>query len=113
LVKRGLRPPATIPTDGAIGLPQAIAAVWPTSLRMRCWFHKRQNLQHKVPAQAWPAVKALVVDMREAPSREKAEQRRDALVGQSQRECPGLCRGLLDDADASLKVIFRKEDTQG
>jgi putative transposase len=52
LGKRGLRPPATITTDGAIGLTQAIDAVWPKSLRIRCWFHKMQNFQQKVSAQA-------------------------------------------------------------
>jgi putative transposase len=105
LVKRGLRPPATITTDGAIGLTQAIDAVWPKSLRLRCWFHKMQNLQQKVPAQAWPEVKALLVDMRDAPSREKAEQRRDAIVDRYQQEFPELCRCLLDDAEASLNHL--------
>jgi putative transposase len=105
LVKRGLRPPATITTDGAVGLTQAIDAVWPKSLRIRCWFHKMQNLQQKVPAQAWPEVKALLVDMRDAPNREKAEQRRDAIVERYQREFPELCRCLLDDADASLNHL--------
>jgi transposase-like protein len=105
LVKRGLRPPATITTDGAIGLTQAIDAVWPKSLRIRCWFHKMQNFQQKVPAQAWPEVKALLVDMRDAPSREKAEQRREAMVERYQHEFPELCRCLLDDADASLNHL--------
>ena len=105
LVKRGLRPPATITTDGAIGLTQAIDAVWPKSLRIRCWFHKMQNFRQKVPAQAWPEVKALLVDMRDAPSREKAEHRREAIVERYQPEFPELCRCLLDDADASLNHL--------
>jgi transposase-like protein len=102
LVKRGLRPPATIPSDGAIGLTQAIDAVWPKALRIRCWFHKMQNFQQKVPVQAWPEVKALLVDMRDAPSREKAAKRRDAIVEQYQREFLERCRCLLEDAEASL-----------
>jgi transposase-like protein len=102
VVKRGLRPPATITTDGALGLSQASEAVWPKSLRIRCWFPKMQNLQQKVPAQAWPEGKAVRVDMREAPSRETAEQRREALVERYPRELPALCRCLLDEADASL-----------
>ena len=39
LVRRGLRPPTTITSDGAPGLLQAIAQVWPQSLRLRCWAH--------------------------------------------------------------------------
>src|SRR5262247_2985804 len=80
LVKRGLRPPATITTDGAVGLTQAIDAIWPKSLRLRCWFHKMQNLQQKVPTQAWAEGKALLVDMCDAQTQEKGEKRRDAIV---------------------------------
>jgi len=64
-----------------------------------------QNFQQKVPAQAWPEVKALLVDLRDAPSREKAEQRRDAIVEQYQREFPELWRWLLADAEASLNPL--------
>jgi putative transposase len=105
LVKRGMQPPVTITTDGALGLTKAIDTMWPKSLRIRCWFHKMQNLEHKVPEQAWPAFKALVADMRDAPSRKKAEERRDQLVALYQREFPEACRCLLDDAEASLNHL--------
>lgn len=105
LVKRGMQTPVTITTDGAGGLTKAIDAMWPKALRIRCWFHKMQNFQQKVPARAWPEVKALLVDMRDAPTREKAEKRRDAIVEQYQREFPELCRCVLEDADASLNHL--------
>lgn len=105
LVKRGLRTPVTITTDGAVGLIKAIETMWPKSLRIRCWFHKMQNLQQKVPVQAWPEFKALVVDMRDAPTREKAEERRAALVERYHQEFPEACRCLLDDAEASLNHL--------
>jgi transposase-like protein len=105
LVKRGLRPPATITTDGALGLTHAIDAVWPKSLRIRCWLHKMQNLQPKVPTQACSEVKALLVEMRDAPTQEKGEKRRDAIVERYQREFPEFCRCLLDDAKASLNHL--------
>jgi putative transposase len=102
LAERGMQTPVTITTDGALGLTKAIDAMWPRSLRIRCWFPKVQDLQQKVPAVAWPEFKALVVDMRDAPTREKAEERRDAIVERYQREFPEACRCLLDDAEASL-----------
>jgi transposase-like protein len=43
--------------------------------------------------------------MRDAPTREKAEERRDAIVAQYQREFPEACRCLLDDAEASLNHL--------
>ncbi len=105
LAKRGMPTPVTITTAGASGLTKASEARWPQSLRIRCGFHKMQNLQQKVPALAWPAFKALVVDLRDAPTREKAEERRDALVARYQHEFPEACRWLLDDTQASLNHL--------
>lgn len=105
VVRRGMPTPVTITTDGAVGLTKAVDAMWPKSLRIRCWFHKMQNLQQKVPAQAWPAFKALVVDMRDAPSREQARERREQIEARYQHEFPEACRCLLDDAEASLNHL--------
>lgn len=105
LLKRGLQTPVTITTDGAVGLTKAIDAIWPRSLRIRCWFHKMQNLQQKVPPQAWPEFKALVVDMRDAPTGAEAARRRQALVAEYHLDFPEACRCLLDDATASLNHL--------
>ena len=106
LVKRGLPTPVTITTDGAPGLTKAIDVIWPKSLRIRCWFHKMQNLQQKVPPQAWPEFKALVMDMRDAPTVPEAERRRQLIVNRYQRDFPAACRCLLDDAEASLNHLY-------
>jgi putative transposase len=95
----------TITTDGALGLTKASEAMGPKSLRMRCWLHKMQNLQQQVPALAWPECKALVMDRRDAPTREKAEERRATIVEYYQREFPAACRCLLEAADASLHPL--------
>ena len=105
LLKRGLQTPVTITTDGAVGLTKAVDAIWPKSLRIRCWFHKMQNLLQKVPPQAWPAFKALVIDMRDAPTASEAERRRQLSVNRYQRDFPEACRCLLDDAEASLNHL--------
>jgi transposase-like protein len=106
LVKRGLQTPVTITTDGAAGLTKAIDAIWPKALRIRCWFHKMQNLQQKVPPQAWPEFKTLVADMRDAPTVPEAERRRQLIVNRYQRDFPEACRCLLDDAEASLNHLY-------
>jgi putative transposase len=106
LVKRGLPTPVTITTDGASGLTKAVDVIWPKALRIRCWFHKMRNLQQKVPPQAWPEFKALVMDMRDAPTVPAAEQRRQAIVTRYQRDFPEACRCLLDDAEASLNHLY-------
>jgi putative transposase len=106
LVKRGLPTPVTITTDGAAGLTKAIDTIWPKALRIRCWFHKMQNLQQKVPPQAWPEFKQLVADMRDAPTVAEAERRRQGIVTRYQRDFPEACRCLLDDAEASLNHLY-------
>jgi transposase-like protein len=106
LVKRGLPTPVTITTDGAPGLTKALDVIWPKALRIRGWFHNMQNLQQKVPPQAWPEFKALVMAMRDAPTVTAAEQRRQASVTRYQRDFPEACRCLLDDPEASLNHLY-------
>jgi putative transposase len=106
LVKRGLQTPVTITTDGAPGLIKAIDVIWPKALRIRCWLHKMQNLQQKVPPQAWPEFKALVADLRDAPTVSEAERRRQLIVNRYQRDFPEACRCLLDDGEASLNHLY-------
>jgi len=105
LMNRGLPTPVTITTEGARGLTKAVDASWPKARRSRCWLHKMQNLQQKVPPQAWPEFKALVADMRDAPTVTEAERRRQLIVTRYQRDFPEACRCLLDDAEASLNPL--------
>jgi transposase-like protein len=105
LTMRGLQTPVTITTDGAPGLTKAVDFVWPRSLRIRCWFHKMQNLMHKVPPQVWPAFKALVADLRDAPTFEEGQRRLRHLIEQYQGPFPEACRCLADDTEASLNHL--------
>jgi putative transposase len=105
LVKHGLPTPVTLTTEGAAGVTKALAAIWPKSLRLRCWFHKMQNLQPKVPPQAWPAFNQSVADMREAPPGGEAEGRRQGIVNRYQRAFPEACGCLMDAAEARLNPL--------
>lgn len=105
LVSRGLKTPLTITTDGAVGLTKAVEVLWPKSLRLRCWFHKMQNLADKVPPEAWPAFKALVADVRDAPDHEEGKRRLKVLIAEKQHEFPEACRCLADDMEASLNHL--------
>ena len=105
MVRRGLPTPLTVTTDGAPGLTKAIEAMWPKSFRIRCWFHKMQNLQDKVPPEAWPAFKAQVMDARDAPTFEEGEARLRRLIEAKKQEFPEACRCLEDDLAASLNHL--------
>ena len=106
MVKRGLRTPLTITTDGARGLIKAIEVMWPKSKRIRCWFHKMQNLQAKVPPPAWNEFKALVQDVRDAPNFEEGKERMASIVEKYADQFPEACRCLKDDAEASLNHLY-------
>ncbi len=49
MVARGLRTPTSVTCDGAPGLAGAVGAVFPQSLRIRCWYHKLGNVRQKLP----------------------------------------------------------------
>ena len=72
MIRRGLQPPLTVTTDGAMGLIAAVEATWPRSLRVRCWFHKMQNLHQKVPPNMWSEFRHRVIDFRDAPNEAEA-----------------------------------------
>jgi hypothetical protein len=74
----------------------------PRSLRMRCWFHQRQHLHQQGPPQAWPACKAFIADMRDAPTFAAGQRRQQALLAQYRDTFPEAGRCLEDDAEASL-----------
>ena len=100
LGKRGLQTPVTLTTDGASGLRQAVAAMWPRARRRRGWFHPRQHRPQHVPPQAGPACTAWVAALRDAPTCEAGQRRRQPLLTQYQAPCPEACRCLEEDAEA-------------
>ncbi len=57
-MRRGLKVPLTVTTDGAPGLIKAVEAIWPEGERIRCWAHKMRNVLDKVPEEARSAVRS-------------------------------------------------------
>ncbi len=64
-----------------------------------------QHWPQPVPPQAWPACKALVADLREAPPCEEGQRRQQALLAQSHDTLPEACRCLAEEAEASLHPL--------
>lgn len=104
-MRRGMEPPMTVTTDGARGLIAAVEQAFPRSLRIRCWFHKMQNLQSKVPPAAWPEFKAMICQVRDAGSVEQARRHVGEALACYERELPEACRCLKDDLEASINHL--------
>ena len=62
MVRRGLRVPTMMTTDGAPGLIAAVQQAWPRSLRQRCLAHKKRNILDKLPDSARGEVKAALAE---------------------------------------------------
>lgn len=102
VVSRNLPVPLTVTTDGAPGLIKAVEAMWPESERIRCWFHKMQNVLEKVPDEMREPIKRLLRDVRDAPDHQTGVQRAKALIEQYERELPSAMACLADDLEATL-----------
>lgn len=102
MIKRGLPVPLTVTMDGAPGLIAVVEAVWPKSLRVRCWAHKARNVLDKVPKQARAEVKEYLAAIREAPTPEAGRRDVNDFVARFEKDFPSAVRSLSDDLDASL-----------
>lgn len=102
MVKRGLNVPLTITTDGAPGLTKAVEAMWPESLRVRCWAHKIRNVLDKVRDEDKGTVRNDLCGIRDAGSYDKGKARLEQFVDEYSAKYPSAVRALLDDVEASL-----------
>jgi len=103
LLRRGLRSPLLVVTDGAPGLIRAITELWPDADRQRCSVHRLRNVLAKLPqrpglhervrAAYWAALD-------EATTPAEAEHDLRTLVGQLSAEYPSAAACLAEDLPA-------------
>lgn len=105
MVRRGLRVPLTVTSDGAPGMIKAIEEVFPSSLRIRCWVHRMRNLSVKVPPEHWEAIKPEIVAIRDAVDAEAGQAQLQKVVRKYQRRYPSFIQCLLEDHQALLNVL--------
>jgi putative transposase len=102
IVARGLRVPTSVTSDGAPGLLNAIAQVFPRSLRIRCWYHKMGNIRSKVPDEEAPEVLAHVRAIRDAATHEAGCAMAASVIDTFAGRFPSAMACLADDLEASL-----------
>lgn len=103
LIRRGLRSPLLVVSDGAPGLVRAITELWPDADRGRCAVHRLRNILAKLPKR--PALHARVraaywAALDGATSPQEAEHGLRVLVGELGREFPSAAACLADDLPA-------------
>ena len=105
LKARGLNDPILVATDGAPGLIRAVEEVFSKSLRQRCLAHKMRNLEAKVPAEIWRAVKGAAYAAYQAGSPKLAQMAKEDFVVQYERDYPSATACFLDDFDACVSYL--------
>jgi transposase-like protein len=102
MVRRGLREPILITTDGAPGLIRAVKEVFPKSLRQRCLAHKTRNVLDKVPDSDREEVKAMIRAAYYAPNQEVAKQVAADLLKKYEKLYPSAMTSFQDDWEACI-----------
>jgi len=105
MVRRGLRVPTLITTDGAPGLIAAVEQVWPRSLRQRCLAHKKRNVLDKVPDKAREEVKAALNGIYYADTREVADLLTTRFLETYGHLFPSAVACFTDDLEACLAFL--------
>lgn len=105
MVRRGLRVPTLIATDGAPGLIAAVEQVWPRSLRQRCLAHKKRNILGKVPDRAREEVKLALSAVYNAPNRQVADLLAADFITRYGDLYPSAVSSFQDDLEACLAFL--------
>ena len=74
LKRRGMRAPALMIGDGALGLWAAVRDVWPETREQRDWVHRVINVLDKLPKRLQARAKEALWAIRDAPTRREAEE---------------------------------------
>jgi putative transposase len=104
MVGRGLRLPTTVTTDGAPGMIKAVKAVFPKSVRIRCWFHRLSNIRAKLPDDDAAEVMAHLYAIRDAPTLDAARAAADRFENTYGRNFPSAVTCFAEDRDALLAI---------
>jgi transposase-like protein len=105
MVRRGLRVPTLVTSDGAPGLMAAIEEIWPHSLRQRCLVHKKRNILDKVPDSARQEVKKALTAIYDAPNREVADVLATDFLERYGEVYPSAVACFQDDLAACLAFL--------
>ncbi len=103
LVRRGLRSPLLVVSDGARDLIRAVSELWPDADRQRCAVHRLRNILAKLPKRPGPhdrVRKAYWAALDGAEDPAAAEHGLRVLVGELSREFPSVAACLADDLPA-------------
>jgi len=102
LRRRGMRAPAVMVGDGALGLWAALGEVFPTTAEQRCWVHKARNVLGALPKSVHAGARRALNEIIGAEDRAHAERAIRALVSDYGAKWPKAVAKVTDDTEALL-----------
>ncbi|MFD9122300.1 MULTISPECIES: IS256 family transposase [Streptomyces] len=100
--RRGMRDPALVVGDGAMGLWKALAEVFPDAWHQRCWVHKTRNVANALPKSAQPGAKKALQEIYNAEDRTHAEKAVKAFEKAYGAKWPKAVKKITDEVDELL-----------
>ncbi len=97
--RRGMRDPELVVGDGAMGLWEALAEVFPAARRQRCWVHKARNVTNALPKTAQPGATKTPQEMCNAGDGPHAEKAIKAFARTRGAKWRKAAAKITDDAD--------------
>ncbi|MFF1308196.1 IS256 family transposase [Streptomyces sp. NPDC058307] len=100
--RRGMRNPELAVGDGAMGLWNALAEVFPAARHQRCWVHKARNVTNALPKSAQPGATKAMREIYNAEDRKHAEKAIEAFAKTYSAKWPKAVAKITDDAEELL-----------
>ncbi|MEU9394812.1 IS256 family transposase [Streptomyces sp. NPDC048324] len=100
--RRGMRDPALVVGDGAMGLWRALAEVFPQARHQRCWVHKTRNVINALPKSVHPGARKALQEIYNAEDRDHAEKAARAFEKDYGTKWPKAVKKIIDDLDELL-----------
>lgn len=102
LKARGMRPPALVIGDGALGFWAAVREVWPEAREQRCWVHRIANVLDKLPTRLQPQAKRALHEMMYAENRGTCETAMHRFAHDHEAKYPKAVKALFADVPRLL-----------
>jgi transposase-like protein len=100
LKRRGLKiGPKLAVGDGALGFWAALREVYPGCREQRCWVHKMANVLDKMPKSVQGKAKAMLHEMWQAPTKEKALAAYEHFLSSWEEKYPKAVECLRQDKE--------------
>ena len=100
--RRGMRDPALVVGDGAMGLWKALAEVFPAASHQRCWVHKARNVTNALPKSAQPGATKAMQEIYNAEDRAHAEKAIEAFAKTYGAKWPKAVAKITNDTEELL-----------